>query len=43
MLAAEVRGRRGEALGASVEVEYNRWGTRGQLVGGTVEGQVVEF
>ena len=28
--------------GANVRVEDSRWGTRGQLVGGRVEGQVVE-
>jgi hypothetical protein len=30
----------GEALGANVGVEYSRRGTRGQLVGGTVEVQL---
>jgi len=32
----------GEALGASVGVEYSRRGTRGQLVRGTVEVQLAE-
>ena len=30
-------------MGASVEVEHNRRGTRGQLAGGTVEVQVHEI
>jgi hypothetical protein len=33
----------GEALGREVELEYSRRGTRVQLVGGTVEVQVINF
>ena len=40
MLAQEVRRGRGRGIGANVEVEDSRMGTRGQLVGGTVEVQV---
>jgi hypothetical protein len=40
MLAGEVRRARELGVGAYVEVEDSRRGTRGQLVGGTVEVQV---
>ena len=40
MLAGEVRRARERAIGASVGVNDSRRGTRGQLVGGTVEVQL---
>ncbi len=40
MVAGEVVRAVGRSIGREVEVEYSRRGTRGQLVGGTVEGQV---
>jgi hypothetical protein len=40
MLAAEVGRANGRGIGANVGVKDSRRGTRGQLVGGTVEVQV---
>jgi hypothetical protein len=37
IVAAEVGRAVGRGIGASVAVEYSRWGTQVQLVGGTVE------
>jgi len=43
ILAEKIRRAGGRGIGANVEVEDSRRGTRGQLVGGTVEVQVDEF
>ena len=40
MVAGKVRRAREQGIGASVGVEDSRRGTRGQLVGGTVEVQL---
>jgi hypothetical protein len=42
-VAETVRRAGGRGIGANVEVEDSRRGTRGQLVGGTVEVQVDGF
>ena len=41
-MAGEVRRGVERGIGANVGLEDSKGGTRGQLVGGTVEGQVVE-
>jgi hypothetical protein len=43
MVAEEIRREVERGIGANVGVEDSWWGTRGQLVGGTVEGQVDDF
>jgi hypothetical protein len=43
ILAGEVVRAVGRGIGCEVEVEYSRWGTRGQPVGGAVVVQVAHF
>ena len=42
-VAGEVRRKVERGMGANVRVDDSRWGTRGQLAGRTVEGQVPGF
>ena len=43
VVAGEARRKVERGMGANVRVDDSRWGTRGQLAGRTVEGQVPGF